>query len=398
MTDLLPECLTLTPEPSAATTALPAHGGVYAILDEADRPILVATAEDLRRVVSARLAAPPPNQRTKRANLGEVARSVRWRATFSAFESALRYHLVIRRLDPGGYRELLGFAPLWFIRGDVGEPIPRLTVVNVVADDAARYVGPCATRRDADGLVTLLEDVFDLCRKFDILRRAPHGQPCEYLDMGRCPAPCDGRFPMDRYRAAIAAALDFAAGKRFERIESLRAAMRAAAGRQEFERAALIKGMIERADALSTRDELRHLHDARAYRWLIVQRAGPRSRSARRQLVRAYCVSIAGWAETDAVAVDSQPAVAADWLRWFDSRPEISGASDARERSERLWLVGKFVNKGRDAPGLCYHADELPTVAQLAADVAERFLPKIAEPEPADAPPAVSGDPGGAAE
>src|SRR5262249_43555506 len=153
----------------------------------------------------------------------------------------------VRRLYPKDYRKRLAFGPAWFLRGDPGEAIPRITVVKEYPADGARYVGPFATRADAEATIHVVEDLFDLCRKYDILRQAPDGKPCEYWEMGKCPAPCDGRVPMEEYRAAIGRAMDFAAGDRERAFAALDERMRSAAKGLQFERAAALKRSIEQA-------------------------------------------------------------------------------------------------------------------------------------------------------
>ena len=57
MTHLFDHHLNLGPDGTIDARALPAHGGVYLIVDRRDRPVLLASGENLRRLVVNRLAA-----------------------------------------------------------------------------------------------------------------------------------------------------------------------------------------------------------------------------------------------------------------------------------------------------------------------------------------------------
>lgn len=371
LTELLPHRADLAPGGGFDSKSLPAHGGVYSITDGDDRPILTAACEGLRRVVAARLAGPGEGP-SKRANLAEVARRVYWIETFGAFETSLRYHAIARRLYPRDYRERLAFGPAWFIRGDAREAAPRITVVKEYGDDGAAYVGPFATRGDAVDTVGVLEDAFDLCRKYDILRQAPRGQACEYLEMGKCPAPCDGRWPMEAYRASVAAAMAFAAGSRAERLGELDGLMRSAAGEQRFERAAAIRQTIERTQSHFGRPGMRLAGRLEDFRWLILQRGGPRSRLEKRLLIRPFFASREAVAEGPATTMAELPGVVGSWLTRLGTVSEPDG--DVTERSERVWCVSHFLFKGDEAPGLFVAANRGATAEELVQKSRERFL------------------------
>ncbi|MFO0972004.1 MAG: hypothetical protein U1A27_01000 [Phycisphaerae bacterium] len=385
---LFPRRVTLAAEPDLAR-ALPAHGGVYLLADAAEQTILLAACEDLRRVVPARLAA--SDGRSRRARLGEIAATLWFRPTFSQFETALRYLDTVRLVHPHDYRKRLGFGPAWFIRGEAGATPPRLRVVCECLPGPADHVGPYAARSDADAVVAELDDLFDLCRKLDVLRQAPHGRACEYLEMGRCPAPCDGRFPMADYARGVNAALRFAAGDRAPRLAALETNMRQSAARLAFERAGDLKRRMERAAALFARRELQLAGDLDRFGWLIVQRAGPRSSSRRRLKVKPFRVTARQVVEGSPVGLDEVEAAAPHWL----APPTTAGdapPAEAVAASEQLWCVAHFLFKRPAARGLYYAADALPSAALLAADAEREFL-RRPEPQTGEAAPIVSEPP-----
>jgi hypothetical protein len=365
--------LDIPPDAPLDARSLPAHGGVYLITDESDRPILLAACESLRRVVLNRLAAPPPDKQSKRANLAQIARRVQWRATFSRFETAWAHWQAAREFDPKGYRKLLAFGPAWFLAANLETPAPRLVAVKELRGEPARHVGPFATRRGAEDWRHLLEDAFDLCRYHHVLEQAPDGQPCAYFDMGRCPAPCSGRVSLDAYRRTMADAMNFTAGHYQARLAALRATMEAAAKSLEYERAASIKQTIERVSAALERPQYKYVADLRECRWLVIQRGGPARRSEATTLVKPFYFR-QGWIEAgEPAAISELAAVLPQWLARCETDEAATPAADRTAQSEGLWLVGKFLLQEERACGLFYRMDRLPEIAVLLLAIQERF-------------------------
>jgi len=365
---------------STSVRTLPAHGGVYLIADPDDKPVLLASGENLRRVVGHRLAAPPPNQKTRRAHLAEVAASVHWRETFSRFETALTHYQLARILDPRAYRKTIAFPPAWFLRVDVQARVPRFSPLRVFPADGARYIGPFATGKDADEWVHMLVDLFDLCRDNHVLEQSPHGQACAYFDMGRCPAPCDGTVSLEAYRRTIAEAVAFSVGDREPRPAVLRDSMDSAAKALAFERAAALRQTIERAAAAIKKREYAPVADLSDCCWLILQRGGPARRSTKNSFVKPFFVRCGTIEVGGPVALPDIASVIPRWLAGCGPCSVLppDSAEEQTTRCEVLWLVAKFLFQAERAPGLFYRFDRLPDTAKLAAAVRAAFGPRQA--------------------
>ena len=391
MLESFEQCLVVVPDGVLDARALPTHGGVFLIEDRDGRLVLLASAENLRRVVGGRLTSPPPDQRTKRANLAEVAACVRWRSTFSRFETTLEYWRLARVFDPQGYRRQIGFGPAWFLRVEVTERTPRFEVVNAFQADGARCFGPFATRQDADEWVHLLEDLFDLCRYHPILVQAPAGQACAYAEMGKCPAPCNGSISLEDYRRMVIEAADFTAGNHQPRPAALRATMAAAAADLAFEKAAALRQTIERAEAVVKKPAFRLLAELPRLCWLVVQRGGPRRRSARNALVKPFHIRTGAIEVGEAVKLDGIEAAVPAWLNGCQAGaiPLPASKDEQTARCEVLWLVSKFLFQGEKAPGLFLRFDQLPDAAGLA-DLVRRAVSRSDEATEQE-PPALAG-------
>ncbi|HVP11895.1 MAG TPA: hypothetical protein VMV94_12005 [Phycisphaerae bacterium] len=355
---------------------LPTHGGVYLITDEQDRPILLTSCENLRRVVVNRLAAPPPDQKSKRANLGEIARHIHWRPTFSRFETAWAHWQAARELNPAGYRETIAFGPAWFLCVNLADRTPRLVPVKETASGGVEAIGPFPTRRDVEEWQHMLEDAFDLCRYYHILEQAPHGQACAYFDMGKCPAPCNGSIPLEAYRRMMADALAFSAGHRQPRLAVLQESMQAAARSLAFEKAASIRQTLDRAAALAEKPQYRHVCDLASCCWLAIQRGGPARRSEKTALVKPFFIRSGAVEVGGPFSLADIDGAVPQWLAQCGRCCVLPPRSvdEQTARWEVLWLVSKFLFQAERAPGLLYRFDQLPDAAALSGAIRERFM------------------------
>ena len=104
--------------------ALPARAAVCLIepRDPHAEAFLIRTA-DLRRRLQRLLG--PPEPASKRLNLREFARGVRYRLTGSPFEQTLTYYQHARQLFPGRYRALLRLRPPAVLKVSLRNAYPR---------------------------------------------------------------------------------------------------------------------------------------------------------------------------------------------------------------------------------------------------------------------------------
>ena len=364
--------------------AIPARGGVLALLDMKDRPIVLIAAADLRGRLRHRLAAPESDEPSRRADLRAVTRRVLWKRTFSHFETDLYYLTIARAIWPTTYAKLVAPKPAWFVHVDPGEAHPHFSRTRNLGARAGRYVGPFLDGRSAERFIDALQDAFDLCRDVACLRQAPHGRPCSYAQMGRCASPCDGSISMDEYRRAVAAAADYAAGRRDEFLRDMRQRMRAAAERLEFERAAGLKGRLERIEALDG-PACRHARPLEEFRFVIVQRGGS-VRRARAFVVAGAVVEPAG--TLDYPLRDEQ------LQALLDRAGALAGGDRQVDHFGQLavGLVSRYLFSGPDRGGAIMRWRQDMTASQLAEAIEAsrevlRLRPprrKRTDPGPAD--------------
>jgi hypothetical protein len=351
--------------------SLPAGGGVCVLTDADGHVVQTLTSQALRRSLMLRLDPSPKPGGRPRADLRAIVRCVWWRPTYSVFETSLAYLEIARQLNPGGYRQDLAFGPAWFARVNPQDRFPRWIADKLAFEPPAVDVGPFPRRSSCRQFIEMLEDLFDLCRYYDVLKQAPAGQACAYKDMGKCPAPCDGSVSMDHYRRAIAASAEFARGRCEPRFAELEEAMNAAAGRLQFEQAARLREQVARARKLLARDE-RVQKTPEDFRYLVVQRGGGTT------YLKPFFVDRGVISTGAVVRLGQVDQVVTDWTDKMTRHARIASANSPLQRSESIWLVTHFLSKGDDAPGLFLHESQLSTHSEVAERIRARFA-KVTE-------------------
>lgn len=362
-----------SPTADPLARALPGGGGVYLLTDEHDRIIQLSMAADLRRALLNRLRGDPgdgpASPARRRADLGAIVRRIRWRPAHSMFELDFEHQRIARQIMPPRYLKDIALAPCWFVHVDVEAPFPRFVPGKALRSPPGVDLGPMPTQAAATRLVELLEDAFDLCRYYEVLRQAPHGQRCAYFDMGKCPAPCDGTIGMEAYRASISQALTFAAGERSTALDEWHRQMSAAASELAFERAAALKQRIERTAKLSHED-YRHLRPMDAFRYLVVQR-GPGT-----TWTKAFLVSGGRIEPAAPVRLKDLEGAVESWIERVKGEvaPKTSIGTPAQTLTtdECIRLMGRYLFK-KDPPGLFLHGSELLQPDRVCAKIRSRF-------------------------
>jgi excinuclease ABC subunit C len=257
--------------------ALPPRAAVCLIETRAANaePFLIRT-QDLRRRLQRLLGPAEPS--TKRLNLRDLTRSVRYRLTGSKFEQALTYYHQAKQLFPRRYRKLTRLRPPAVLKISLRNAYPRCYVTrSIPVDDsgaptAGAYYGPFPSRKSADAFAQQALDFFKVRRCQIKIRRDPTFPGCIYSEMKMCLAPCFAGCTKEEYDVEVARLVQFldTSGN------SLRAAIEddreRASADLDFERAATLHKRVEKLDdALRLRPELaRRIQDLDA---VILQRA-----------------------------------------------------------------------------------------------------------------------------
>lgn len=234
----------------AKAHSLPLEPGVYLMQDAAGTIIYVGKAKRLRNRVSQYFqdsASHTPKTRMMVSRIDHFDVIV----AASEFEALVLECSLIKRHMPK-YNILLkddkGYP---FVRIDLREPYPALSMSNKAPDDGATYFGPFGSRYITQHLLDTLRLTFRLpgcSRRFPA--EAGKGRPCLNYQMGNCDGWCQLSRTQAQYNEVISQAVQVLRGD-YQRVAAqLRAEMNEAAEALEFERAAQLRDRLQAIEAL----------------------------------------------------------------------------------------------------------------------------------------------------
>jgi excinuclease ABC subunit C len=302
-------------------------------------PYLIRT-QDLRQRLQRLLG--PSDPTSKRLNLREFVRSIRYRLTGSKLEQSLTYYQHAKRLFPQRYLKMMRLRPPAVLKVNLRNAYPRCYVTRrIPVDDAGSpaagvYYGPFASRRSAEAFAGSVLDFFKVRRCQIKIRRDPAFPGCIYSEMKMCLAPCFAGCSKEESAAEVQRLvqfLDTSGGSLRDAIEEER---EQASEDLDFERAAAVHKRIEKLnDALRAKPELaRRIQDVNA---VILQRA------AEDQTIAAYAVRGGRLAEPCFIRfaeIAGQPRSAEHIFREYlePANPPLATS----DLGEDLWLVARW--------------------------------------------------------
>jgi excinuclease ABC subunit C len=236
---------------------LPDRPGVYLMKDRIGRIIYVGKAKALKKRVStyfqpSRAFALHPKIRA----LVEMIADFDAIEVKSEPEAILLEGKLIKQWKPRYNTDFTDDKRFLLVRVDPREELPRFRLVRLKKDDHSRYFGPFAHSGPLRKTLAQMRRQFGVLLADGTPRQLPDGSWQLYDDVRGEIYGFPASVTSADYRERVDRACAFLEGKSHEWLESLRAEMRAAAGRREFERAA---GLRDVALALEkTLEKTRH--------------------------------------------------------------------------------------------------------------------------------------------
>jgi DNA polymerase-3 subunit epsilon len=213
---------------------LPHSPGVYLFRDEQERVLYVGTSRDLRTRVRSYFTA--SETRSRMGEMVNLAASVTGIECATPLEARVRELRLIAAHKPRYNRRSRHPEKMHWLKLTV-EPWPRLSLVRQVAEDGADYLGPFASRRQAEKCLAALYEAFPIRQCTDRLATTPTRSPCVLAEMGRCVSPCDGSVSMDDYAELVVSVRANLLQRADEVVEALSARMERLASDDRFEEA-----------------------------------------------------------------------------------------------------------------------------------------------------------------
>ncbi len=222
--------------------------GVYLFRTARGEVVYVGKARSLRRRVLDHLRARVEKDGTILAQ----SATVEFVPTASEREALLLEASLVKQYQPP-YNVLLKDDKSYpYLAVTVGEEFPRVILVRRPRRRAGVLLfGPYTSAREARGVERLLGDLFQLRRCVRLPKEA-----CLYYHLKVCSAPCIGAIDRDAYRTRIDRAVEILRGRVGPVRPTVEEEMRAAAGREEFERAALLRDALHGLSALAERQSV----------------------------------------------------------------------------------------------------------------------------------------------
>ena len=315
--------------------------------DEQAEPYLIRTA-GLRRRMQRTLGM--ADAASKRLNLRDFARAIRYRETGSKFEQNLLYYQQARKIFPQKYQKLTRFRPPAVLKVNLRHAYPRCFVTRRINVDeqgqpsGGAYYGPFATRKAAEAFAERVLEFFKVRRCQIKIRRDPEFPGCIYSEMKMCLAPCFAGCTKEEYDIEVGRLVAFLNTSGGSLRGSYEEERDKASENLDFEKAAAVHKKLEKLDdALRGRSELaRRVQDIDA---VILQR------TTEEHTVGMYAVRGGRLAEPsylrfgDTSEPKSAEEAARDYLESVMSHEEGARGKprqSAQEMAEHLWLLSRW--------------------------------------------------------
>jgi excinuclease ABC subunit C len=220
---------------------LPARPGIYRMQDAAGDVLYVGKAKSLKnRVTSYTQVARLP---TRLKRMVALTRAMTVVTTASEAEALLLEAQLIKRFRPAFNVLLRDDKSFPFIFLNEDHAYPRMSKHRGARRGKGIYYGPFASAGAVNTTLNALQKVF-LLRSCSDSFMANRSRPCLLYQIRRCSAPCVGRIDAAGYAELVTDAKEFLAGRSQAVQKKLGDAMMAAAERQDFELAAVLRDRL----------------------------------------------------------------------------------------------------------------------------------------------------------
>jgi excinuclease ABC subunit C len=226
---------------------IPHEPGCYLFKDASGRIIYVGKAKDLRKRVSSYFLKDDLDPKTS-ALVAKIS-SLDYVVTSNEQEALILENTLIKKHQPHYNIDLKDSKKYAYILL-TEEIFPRLMVARKKIEKG-EYFGPFVSAERRDAILRFANNVFRLrtCKKLP-------KRVCLRHQMGRCTAPCVGEVSQKEYLMQVADARRLLSGKESPLLEDLRTRMQAAAKKQDYEGAKVLRDQITALESLQEKQRM----------------------------------------------------------------------------------------------------------------------------------------------
>jgi excinuclease ABC subunit C len=234
--------------------SLPEKPGVYLMRNEPGDVIYVGKARRLRDRVRSYFGSSRSLEPKVRA-LAEQVRTIEHVVTATEAEALHLEATLVKRHQPVHNVRLKDDKHYPYLKVDVQNPWPRVTITRRVESDGARYFGPYASAGSVRRSLDVVKKLFPWrsCTK-EITGTDP--RPCLDYYIKRCIAPCTAYCTPEEYREVIDETLLFLEGRSDEVLRHVEVEMQAASDELNFERAARLRDQAKAIRLVTERQQM----------------------------------------------------------------------------------------------------------------------------------------------
>jgi len=226
---------------------LPDDPGVYLIKDKEDKVIYVGKAKNLKKRVKQHFQAVTLPREEK---LQELATRVDWILTRNETEAIILEEKLVKQLSPKLNSMLKDDKSNLLICITLEEKYPQLLIVREtdLRNKKNIYFGPFPSNLMLRQTVKLVLRLFPICncgKNVENLRKRKSSIRCMRERLDRCLAPCKNDISPEEYMKTVKNVLSFLKGDVADLLDDLEKEMWSASEQADFERATVIRDLIQ---------------------------------------------------------------------------------------------------------------------------------------------------------
>ena len=214
--------------------------------DRLNRIVYVGKARDLRKRL-ANYFLPSGHARADRKTraLLDTVWDYEWHVVRSEPEALLLEGRLIKDFRPRYNIMMRDDKRFLLVKVNLADPFPRFQLTRLRKEDGARYFGPFAHSGALRSTIELIRKRFGVRACRPLVPGESDYKHCLNHIIKNCSAPCVGKIDPEGYRRLVEQACEFLDGRSHEMVDALENEMRSAAEKQDFERAAQLRDMID---------------------------------------------------------------------------------------------------------------------------------------------------------